>query len=119
LPITLGQEYQRMTHGRSCACHRPQAWRLFARIDKGLSRRSVLKGVAASLAAAALGTVSPAFAQSSTKPTLLRNANIFDGINGKPVQGQGVLVEGKLVKALSLPEIRSQMRTSSTAADGR
>lgn len=73
---------------------------MFARIDAGLSRRSVLKGVVASLAAPALGIVSPSFAQSAEKPVLLRNVNIFDGVNGKLVEGHGVLVEGKLIKAL-------------------
>lgn len=100
MPIRLDQECQHLTHSWGCACHSPQARQLFARIDKGLSRRSILKGIAASLAAPALGAVSPAFAQNSTKPTLLRNVNIFDGMNGKLVQGQGVLVEGKLIKAL-------------------
>lgn len=73
---------------------------MFARIDKGLSRRSVLKGVAASLVAPALGLVSPAFSQTPVKPILLRNANIFDGTEGRLVEGKAVLVEGKLIKSL-------------------
>lgn len=63
-----------------------------------MSRRSVLKGVAASLAAPVLGLASPAFAQASAKPILIRNVNIFDGV--KPIEGHGVLVDGKLIKAL-------------------
>ncbi|MGN6307686.1 MAG: amidohydrolase family protein [Mesorhizobium sp.] len=100
MPIRLGRKYQHLTHGWTCACHDPQALQLLARVDKGLSRRSILKGVAASLAAPALGFVNPAFAQASEKPILLRNVNIFDGTNGKLVEGQGVLVEGRLIKAL-------------------
>lgn len=96
----LGQKYQHLAHGRTCACHSPQARQLFARIDNGLSRRSILKGVAASLAVPALGIVSPAFAQNAVKPILLRNVNIFDGTNGRLVEGQGVLVEGRFIKAL-------------------
>ncbi len=96
----LGRKYRHLTHGGTCACHSPQAQQLFSRIDKGLSRRSVLKGIAASLAVSGLGGVSPAFAQAPAKPILLRNVNIFDGANGRLVEGQGVLVEGRLIKAL-------------------
>nr|WP_199914614.1 amidohydrolase family protein [Aminobacter sp. MSH1] len=96
----FGPRYQHLTHGKSCACHSPQAQQLLARLDMGLSRRAVLKGVAASLAAPVLGIVSPAFAQTATKPILLTNVNIFDGTNGKLVEGQGVLIEGNLIKAL-------------------
>ncbi len=96
----FGHRYQHLSHGLTCACHSPQAKQLFARIDRGLSRRSVLKGVAASLAAPALGIVSPAFAQTPNRPILLTNVTIFDGTSAKLVEGQGVLVEGKLIKAL-------------------
>ncbi len=98
--LRLGRKYQHLGSGGTCACHSPQAQQLLARIDRGMSRRSVLKGVAASLAAPALGLVSPAFAQTAGKPILLRNVNIFDGTDGKLVQGRNVLVEGKLIKAL-------------------
>ena len=100
LQIRLGQKYRHLTHGLTCACHSPEAQQLLGRVGQGLSRRSVLKGVAASLAAPALGLVSPAFAQSPAKPLLLKNVNIFDGTGGKLVEGQGVLVEGRLIKAL-------------------
>lgn len=96
----FGRKYQHLTHGLVCACHSPQARHLLERLDKGLSRRSVLKGVAASLAAPALGAVSPAFAQSAGKPILLSNVKIFDGTNGKLIEGRGALVEGGFIKAL-------------------
>jgi imidazolonepropionase-like amidohydrolase len=96
----LGPIYRHLAHGQSCACHSPQARRLFERLDKGLSRRSVLKGIAASLAAPALGLVSPAFAQTAAKPLLLKNVKIFDGTNGKLVEGRSVLIEGNVIKAL-------------------
>jgi imidazolonepropionase-like amidohydrolase len=101
--LPIRQEYQHVTHGWNCACHNPGAQQLFARIDKGLSRRSVLRGIAASLAVPALGLVSPAFAQDAAKPVLLRNVKIFDGVNAKLVEGRDVLVEGKLIKALVAP----------------
>jgi len=94
------QTCRHTTHGWPCACHSPHAQHLFARLDHGLSRRSVLKGTAASLAAPALGIASPAFAQSPAKPTLLRNVRIFDGSGSTLIEGRGVLVEGKLIKAL-------------------
>lgn len=98
--LRLGQKYGHLTHGSACTCHSPQARQLLERVGAGLSRRSVLKGIAASLAVPALGLVNSAFAQAAPKPILLTNVNIFDGTNSKLVQGQGVLVEGKLIKAL-------------------
>ena len=100
LLFRTSNKYRHLTHGGTCACHSPQALQLFARIDKGLSRRSVLRGVSASLAAPALGIVSPAFAQNSVKPILLRNVSIFDGTGGRLVEGRNVLVEGRFIKAL-------------------
>jgi imidazolonepropionase-like amidohydrolase len=81
-------------------CHSPQAQQLLTRLDDGLSRRSVLKGVAASFATLPLGSPGPAFAQDAGKPILLRNVRIFDGTSGKLVEGHGVLVEGNLIKSL-------------------
>ncbi len=95
-----GRKYQHLIHGAGCACHGLEAQRLLGRIDRGLSRRSVLKGIAASLAAPALGLVGPAFAQTPSKPVLLTNVNIFDGTNRSLVEGRGVLVEGGFIKAL-------------------
>ena len=100
MQIQFGRKYRHLVHGLTCACHTPEAQALLANVGRGLSRRSVLKGVAASLAAPVLGLVSPAFAQSPAKPLLLKNVNIFDGTGGKLVEGQGVLVEGRLIKAL-------------------
>lgn len=100
MALRFGDKYRHLVHGLDCPCHNPQAQKLFARIDAGLSRRSVLKGIAASLAAPALGAASPAFAQVSAKPLLLRNASIFDGTGSPLIRGQGVLVEGSRIKAL-------------------
>ncbi|NWJ26076.1 amidohydrolase family protein [Rhizobium sp. Td3] len=69
-------------------------------MNAGLSRRSVLNGIAASLAVAALGQVDPAFAQAPAKSILLRNVKIFNGIDSRLIEGNGVLIEGNLIKAL-------------------
>lgn len=100
MSMRLGGKYRHLAHGPGCACHSPQAQRLFARIESGLSRRSVLKGIAASLAAPALGIASPSFAQAPARPMLLTNAAIFDGTGAKLLEGQGVLVEGRRIKGL-------------------
>ncbi|MBO0129636.1 amidohydrolase family protein [Agrobacterium tumefaciens] len=65
-----------------------------------MSRRSVLKGIAATLAVPALGIASPAFGQKAEKPTLLRNVSVFDGINSRLITGRSVLIDGKFIKAL-------------------
>lgn len=96
----LGQKYQHLLRGAACACHGSEAQHLFSRMERDLSRRSVLKGIAASLAVPAFGLVNPAFAQSAAKPLLLRNAGIFDGTGSALLQGRDVLVEGRFIKAL-------------------
>ena len=69
-------------------------------MGKEMSRRSVLKGIAATLAVPALGIASPAFGQKAEKPILLRNVSVFDGISSKLITGRNVLVDGKFIKAL-------------------
>ncbi|MDO3443956.1 amidohydrolase family protein [Agrobacterium sp. V1] len=98
--FSLGRQYQHLNHAGGCACHSSDAQQLFARIGKEMSRRSVLKGIAATLAVPALGIASPAFAQKAEKPIVLRNVSIFDGINSRLITGRSVLVEGKFTKAL-------------------
>ncbi|MDE1995028.1 MAG: amidohydrolase family protein [Rhizobiaceae bacterium] len=65
-----------------------------------MSRRGVLKGIAASLSVSTLGLAAPVFAQAAGKPILLRNVKIFDGTSSELLQGHDVLVEGSLIKAL-------------------
>jgi len=98
--LRFGRKYQHLDHGTACACHSPQAQQIFSRIGSELSRRSILKGVAAALSVPALGLVSPAFAQSATRPLLLKNLNIFDGKNTTLISGRAVLIEGKFIKAI-------------------
>ncbi len=98
--FSLGDKYQHLAHSAVCACHGANAQQLFSRIGKEMSRRSVLKGIAAALSAPISAMINPAFAQKTDKPVLLRNINIFDGLNTKLITGQSVLVEGKFIKAL-------------------
>ncbi len=96
----LGQELRQLSRCWTCSCQSPQTQRLLARIDRGLSRRSLLAGIATSFAATALTPGGRAFAQGSAKPLLLRNVKIFDGVNGKLIEGRQVLVEGNRIKAV-------------------
>lgn len=100
MALRLGRKYQHLVHGVGCACHSAPAQALLKRLDSGMNRRSVLKGIAASLATPALGMASPVFAQDAGKPILLRNAAIFDGMGNRLIEGSGVLVEGRLIKAI-------------------
>lgn len=73
-----------------------------ARMEKKLSRRNLLKAAAATLTVSALGLTSTALAQTKApaKPVLLANVKIFDRTSAKLIEGQNVLVEGNLIKAL-------------------
>lgn len=98
--IKIGRKYQHLSHGTGCPCHTPEAFELLGRLEAGLSRRSVLKGIAASLAVPALGLVDPAFAQDTSRPLRLTNLRIFDGQNVSLIEGRDVLVEGRTIAAL-------------------
>ncbi|WP_243637629.1 MULTISPECIES: amidohydrolase family protein [Brevundimonas] len=89
-----------LQHGVTCACHSPQAQKLLARMEAGMSRRSILAGAAAGFAAAGLGVASPAFAQASAKPRLLANVRIFDGASARLIEGRNVLIVGDMIQAL-------------------
>ena len=96
----LGKKYQGLAHGFGCACHTPQAMQALARIEAGLSRRSVLRGIAATLAAPVLAGASPLFAQPAADRLLLRNVRIFDGQSPKLIEGRDVLLEANRIVAL-------------------
>lgn len=100
----LGRKYQHLSHGPACLCHTPVAQDLLRRLEEGLSRRSVLKGIAASLAAPALGFVHPAFAQDMMRPLRLTNVRIFDGTSPSLIEGRDLLVEGQTIRALLAPD---------------
>lgn len=98
--VSLGLTYQGLVHGLDCPCHSPLALDLFDSVSKGLSRRSVLRGIAAALAAPALGLVTPSFAQTPSRPMLFKNIRVFDGNASQLIEGKSVLVEGTSIKAL-------------------
>jgi imidazolonepropionase-like amidohydrolase len=99
----FGRKYQHLGHDAGCLCHSEPAQYLTLRLNQGMSRRSILKGIGAMLATPAIGLVSPAFAQDPAKPILLSDVQIFDGVNSTLISGQNVLIEGKLIKALVAP----------------
>jgi hypothetical protein len=99
--LSFGRRYEGLAHGLDCACHSPLALNLFDSVNRGLSRRSVLRGIAATLAAPALGLVTSSFAQTASKPMLLRNVRIFDGSASQLIEGKSVLVDGNLRVSVS------------------
>ena len=64
---------------------------------RGVSRRTLLSGIAGSLVAAALG---PLARTTATAPLILAGARIFDGHSAQLLQGRDVLVVGERIEAL-------------------
>lgn len=96
-----GVEATESQHGAGrCACHSRPAQEIFSRIERGLSRRAVLKGIAAGLASPAFGFSAPVRAQQPLPRLLLTNARIFDGVASRSLEGRSVLVEGNLIRGL-------------------
>lgn len=100
MTVRFGARYQHLAHNSLCACHNPLALDLCKRVSEGMSRRSVLRGIGAILAAPALATASTAFAQTQNKPILLHGARIFDGKAGQLIEGQDLLVAGNKIEAV-------------------
>lgn len=96
----FGKNPQRPGLVSLCACCRPETQTLFAQIEQGLSRRSVLKGIAAGLVAPALGLIGSVSAQGTDRPIRLKNIRIFNGIEEKLIDGQDVVVQGQRIHAL-------------------
>lgn len=100
MSIRFGPRYQNLAQNSRCACHDPFAIDLCNRVAAGLSRRSVLRGIAASLAASAVGMAGVSFAQTTDKPILLQNGRIFDGQASNLIEGRDVLVAGNKIQDL-------------------
>jgi len=96
MPVSLGGRYRHLSAG--CLCHTPLFQAASRRIADGMTRRSVLKGVMAALAASAGGL--PVFAQQPAKSTLLANVRIFDGLSANLIEGRNVLVTGNSIASL-------------------
>lgn len=91
--------YRQYAHGFGCLCHSPEITQLNERISQGLSRRSVLSGLAAIMAGAVVADPVSALAQQVpaavvAQPVLLKNLRIFDGKSSKLIEGQNVLISG-------------------------
>ncbi len=95
----LGKRYAALVPGFGCDCHTPAVFAINSRLSAGLERRTVLKGIAASFASAALAGA-PALAQTAGKPLLFSNVRIFDGRKGSLIEGSNVLVSGGRIDAL-------------------
>ncbi|MFT0893085.1 amidohydrolase family protein [Pseudochelatococcus sp. G4_1912] len=96
----LPSKYQYLMHGFGCVCHSAEVTAICDRVNKAVSRRSVLGGIAATFASAGLAAAATPATQAPDKKVLLKNARIFDGKSGKLVEGQNVLIEGNRIKAL-------------------
>ena len=82
--LRFGSRYQSLAHGLGCRCHAPAVARINERLQNTMSRRSALKGIAASFAAVQFApTLS--FAQEQ-QASLLTNLRIFDGRAAKLIE---------------------------------
>ena len=57
MTMRVGDRYRHLVHNAACACHSPAFARLNERLEQGLSRRSVLKGIASGFAATVILTL--------------------------------------------------------------
>lgn len=93
---SLGARYGHLLHGLGCACHTPAVMNINDRISQGLSRRSVLQGIAAAFATVAVAPVGKALAD-GTAQTLLTNLRLFDGRAAGLKEGVSLLVAGNKI----------------------
>lgn len=99
MQLRLGNKYQGLAQGFVCACHTPAFARINERLSIGMSRRSVLRGIATTLAASAFGG-RMALAQEPDKPVVFTNVRIFDGQSSKLIEGVSLRVAGNKIEAL-------------------
>lgn len=92
-----------------CLCHHPAFARLNAMVDQQISRRTVIKGIAAGIGAVAFSPYANAarIPAAPDGPTLFTNVHVFDGHNEKRIENANVLVEGKLIKQVSTDPIKA------------
>lgn len=95
----LGSKYGHLAGPGGCACHGAEALSLCERVGEGLSRRSVLSGIAAGFAGLALPA--PVLAQQDDRPLVLRGARIFDGLAGEALDGRDLLISGRHIVDLA------------------
>ncbi|WP_439273444.1 amidohydrolase family protein [Pseudochrobactrum sp. HB0163] len=107
----LGSRYAQFAHGFGCLCHSSLITGLNERIGAGLSRRSVLRGLTATMTAAATAGAFPAFAQDSQRLLLIDNIRIFDGKSAKLQENCSLLIKGKTIGGI--------LRAGETVADAQ
>ena len=95
----FGGRYGALADGFGCACHTPALAAASARIAEGLSRRSVLQGVAAAFATLAAAPVTRAFAD-APPATLLTNLRLFDGRSPGLKDGVSLLISGNAIAGI-------------------
>jgi imidazolonepropionase-like amidohydrolase len=94
--VSVGGKYAGLVHGLGCACHTPAFAEINDRISRGLSRRSVLQGIAAAFASVAAAPIGRALADTPAQ-TLLTNLRLFDGRAAGLREGVSVLVAGNRI----------------------
>lgn len=94
--IRVGKKYQHLVHDGGCGCHSPMLMQASRRLE-ALSRRGLLTGGAALLAAA-----TPALAQSRRPPSkiLFRQVRLFDGKSNNLQQNAQILVDGDRIASV-------------------
>jgi len=97
--IRFGEKYQKFVPEFFCACQTPAFVQASERLTFEISRRSVLQGILATIAASSLGATK-ALASDPPKPVLFTNARIFDGRSAKLLDGFNLRVSGNLIEAL-------------------
>ena len=90
--VGLGARYQNYAHGFGCLCHSNIITELTDRVSKSVSRRSVLRGIMATMAAVGVGSGSALAAENTERPLVLKNVRIFNGQDDKLIEGKSVLI---------------------------
>ncbi len=88
-----------------CLCHRPEIQALTRRIGLDVSRRSVIAGIATSIASLASSKRGHAQSIPSSAPrspsVLFRNVRVFDGTSARLREGLSVLVQDQHIRAVT------------------
>ena len=87
--------------GSTCFCCQPALRSVTQRINRDLSRRGVIAGAAASLAALGLPARTQAAQPRSDRPVVFTNFQLFDGTSRRLRGGLRVQVEGDRIKAVA------------------
>ncbi len=101
MALNFGKKYGHLGHDVGCMCQSPLMSAFTTRLNEGFSRRDFLRGAVASLAAAALGGgVGASFANEPSRPRLLKNVRIFDGVSPRYLEGRSLLIKGNRIEAI-------------------